>query len=225
MPIIMPHHAWKDRSHRPSDDWPPDCQVQWGGEGIVLSRSAEAPRRTAFFEAFPATGGFIRGEGATIADAERAALRKFRLESVCDHRWARRDYTNGGAICQRCRGFKIAFKPIVRLGGFREPVSATALSLLADGHVRPDADDPARNRRMRRIWLMARRMGIELPEQPPPARPTYVEEDDYALACRRAVRDWLIRSGSMPGRHQGAGIAGLFEGLSRWQLQDLMEED
>jgi len=128
MPIIAAHHKpghWlpKDTEYVPVCAWPDDCKVQWGGSGIVLSQKGNY--KTAFFEAFPAkdAGGFIRGEGHTISDAELNAYAQFEKQIECQHRWGRRGYTNSGGRCINCGAFKSKmFKPIVKLGEWKRPV-------------------------------------------------------------------------------------------------------
>src|SRR5690606_6235371 len=124
---IADHH--RNDPWRPKQPWPDDCLVQWGGSGIVVAPNRTY--RTAFFEAFPKDGAgrFIRGEGATIEDAEIAAFGKWKRQHDCflsgGHRWGRalripprgdktdvetRDgksfgvlvYTNGGCHCLEC---------------------------------------------------------------------------------------------------------------------------
>jgi hypothetical protein len=122
---IASQHAWKDKDYTPHHDWPGDTMVQWGGTGLVLGKN---PYTTAFFEAFPdenvtASGGFIRGEGKTIAEAEDNAFTKFKKESSCNHLWGREHYTNSGQLCRHCRAFRCnEVKPIVMLGSWRKPV-------------------------------------------------------------------------------------------------------
>jgi hypothetical protein len=105
-------------SYSPKCDWPEDCTVQWGN-GLVPS--------TPFFEAFP-TGTFIRGEGATIEEAEEKAFAKYIREFLCDHLWGRqrpnRDlYTNGAGWCRHCGAFRSnMFKEIIILGHWRKPL-------------------------------------------------------------------------------------------------------
>jgi hypothetical protein len=98
--------------------------VQWGGNGVVLGQNSY---RTAFFEAFPdqstAAGGFIRGEGKTIAEAEDDAFARFTKETSCRHLWGREHYTNSGQLSRHCRAFRCHnVKPIVKLGEWRKPV-------------------------------------------------------------------------------------------------------
>jgi hypothetical protein len=121
---IASHHAWKDSDYSPRHNWPGDTLVQWGGNGVVLGQKSYT---TAFFEAFPdegtTAGGFIRGEGKTIAEAEDDAFARFAKEASCRHLWGREHYTNGGQLCRHCRAFRCReVKPLVKLGEWRKPV-------------------------------------------------------------------------------------------------------
>lgn len=122
---IASQHAWKDSDYQPRHEWPGDTLVQWGSSGIVLGKK---PYATAFFEAFPdkklsTAGGFIRGEGATIEDAEADAFAKFSRQGACNHLWGREHYRNSGQLCRRCRAFRYDHvKEVVILGRHRKPV-------------------------------------------------------------------------------------------------------
>lgn len=122
---IASHHEWKDKDYVPQYDWPGDTVVQWGGNGVVLGKKSYT---TAFFEAFPdenitSSGGFIRGEGKTIAEAENAAYAAFLKETSCNHLWGREHYRNSGQLCRHCRAFRCDYvKPIVSLGDWRKPI-------------------------------------------------------------------------------------------------------
>lgn len=128
MPRIAAHH--RNSAYTLGCDWPDDCEVQWGERGIVLGRTGTV----AFFEAFPSppikAGGFIRGEGETVADAELAAWFKFETRSKCEHHWGRNGYKNGGAICRKCRAFTTLFIPIFEFNQKRKPLNIAESSLL-----------------------------------------------------------------------------------------------
>jgi len=97
--------------------WPEECFCQAGDNGIVLTESTVEDAlvgemkhyHTAFFEAFPEIGGvgtFIRGEGATIIDAEASAWEQYQKLSVCPgHEFEARGYTNGAGFCKHCGMF------------------------------------------------------------------------------------------------------------------------
>jgi hypothetical protein len=110
MPIIASHcqpGGWrfKGEPYTPTAPWPEDTFVQWGSSGLVISRRGNY--RTAFFEAFPEEPPtFIRGEGATVAEAEAAAFAKLQSYLACPgHEFERHGYTNGSGICRHCRLF------------------------------------------------------------------------------------------------------------------------
>ena len=94
MPIIARNQ--RQEAWQPLKDWPSDTYVQWGGRGVVLRADDKGGSySTAFFEAMPAGGGFIRGEGKSIEEAEADAFSRFEKEDACrPHRWGRRGYTN-----------------------------------------------------------------------------------------------------------------------------------
>lgn len=72
-------------------------------------------RFTAFFEAFPKDPPtFIRGEGATIEEAECDAWGQFQKIRACPaHEFEQRDYQNGGGICKHCGLFQMGVIPPV----------------------------------------------------------------------------------------------------------------
>lgn len=83
--------------------------------GIVFS--GEETYQTAFVEAFPKTPKtFIRGEGETIAEAEKDAWEQLQKYSACNHpSFERRGYTNGAGLCMACDMFKSsAFEPTTK---------------------------------------------------------------------------------------------------------------
>lgn len=131
MALIAPHHrpdSWRsqlfpEEHYEPARPWPADCMVQWGGRGVVISHKGNY--QTAFFEAFPNdnAGGFIRGEGASIEEAEASAFAKWERQVGCSHRWGRRGYLNGGALCYHCKAFKTVFQPVHVFGEWRKPIS------------------------------------------------------------------------------------------------------
>jgi hypothetical protein len=131
----------------------------------VLARSGSYT--TAFFEAFPKPGGFIRGEGASIRAAERAAFSIFQKELACPaHIYSRGKYINGGGHCQRCgRWDRKAFPPIVILGSWRKPVHS--FHFLSE----EDEAEPPRGHWRRKLWLRRKVFGLIAPtnQEPPNA--------------------------------------------------------
>ena len=84
--------------------WPEDCLVQGGSSGLVIVPGGES-YGTAFVEAFPDT--FIRGEGATIKEAEDSAWAKYQRRVSCPgHEWEPRNYKNGAGFCKFCNTFQ-----------------------------------------------------------------------------------------------------------------------
>jgi hypothetical protein len=206
LPIIASHNrTYRSEGHVPSVNWPEDCHVQWGGSGLVLKADGGA-YGTAFFEAFPPEGGFFRGEEESIAEAEADCLAKYERFTRCDHLWGRGRYTNGGGICRRCGAFMTRFRPIPRLGAFRDPLSVTELDLAMDGYCRPDPKD----RFQRRLRLRLARAGIRLPDPDLP---------DYGVACRAAVLFWYLENRDRVERNGAHGLEGLFDHLALRRLE------
>ena len=221
MPIIARNHrqdAWQ-----PLKDWPSDTYVQWGGRGVVLRADDKGGSySTAFFEAMPAGGGFIRGEGKSIEEAEADAFSRFEKEAACrPHRWGRRGYTNGGAKCLRCGSFRTAFKPIYEIGAWRAPLSATELSLLQMGGTRQRADDaPDVNRRRRHLYLRARLAGLTIPNAG-----DETDEDDFEQICRVAVARWFAsRLPEMTSPEERPKSSLMGEVFDRMHLRSLMRD-
>jgi len=95
-------------------DWPEDCAVQAGDNGFVFdTKDHTGDYRTSFFEAFPRTPAtFLRGEGATIAEAELSAWKQYeKILSCAEHEFERRGYDNGGGFCKHCGLFMVVFEP------------------------------------------------------------------------------------------------------------------
>lgn len=108
--------SYAHAGHTPACAWPENCYIQWGGRGVSLRRKEEGGSyMTAFFEAFPRNPDtFIRGEGATVAEAEQSAFDKLTRYQACSgHEFERRGYTNGAGFCKHCGMFKSkAFEPL-----------------------------------------------------------------------------------------------------------------
>lgn len=121
--------------------WPEDCFCQGGGDGLVIGGEPNVEKvltdpkealnvigmaagtvptppqsyRTAFFEAFPTSPKtFLRGEGATISDAEDDCWKQYLLILECaTHVFERKGYRSGAAICKKCGLFNSkAFDPL-----------------------------------------------------------------------------------------------------------------
>jgi hypothetical protein len=237
-PVIAAHHS--EDTWRPRQSWPAAVQVQWGENGLVFTPGAPHSYQTAFFEAFPQDGsaGFIRAEGADLEAAELHAYQLWQRQHGCaegegGHRWTRslrlregrvQTYTNGGCHCLRCGAFEVAMSPIVELGAFNAPLSATELESMASGFCRasPWSVEDRRSRKWRqRMALRGRRAGIALPEVTPrePGREPF-DPDGYELACRHAVAEYCRRHLDML---DGGGMD-MFSSLSRISLRRLVED-
>jgi hypothetical protein len=243
MPTIASHHL--NDPWRPVQAWPDACYVQWGGDGVVLGRNSY---RTAFFEAFPKDGsaGFIRGEGATVTEAEQSAFRQWSAAARCQasggHLWSRtrRDkskegvvrphtYTNGGCFCLKCHAFQTVMKPVVKLGAWRDPLGRSELQSIASGYCRGDgsADRPEQVLWRRRMALRAALAGIKLPPVDMPCAPKakLFESDEYERACARAVVDYYrANSERLENNVAKDGIDLLFDAMSISYLRSLAEE-
>lgn len=95
-------------------DWPDDCFVQCGENGLVISASKE-DYNTAFFEAFPKNPStFIRGEGKNIMDAEQQAWNKHNKYLACEkHEYRRHREDSEHGICIHCGLFTThVFAPV-----------------------------------------------------------------------------------------------------------------
>lgn len=89
--------------------WPKETIVS-AGHGVVFSRSKKSSYRTLFMEVYPPEGGFLRGEGPTMAACENAAWAKYQLMLTCTeptgHEFVPRNYHNGAGFCRHCNTFK-----------------------------------------------------------------------------------------------------------------------
>lgn len=199
------HPLAKDAGYTPSCAWPDDCYVQWGSSGVVLGGNENY--RTAFFEAFPNdnSGGFIRGEGASIEDAECKAFTRWRQESQCQHIWSRQVrkkdgtpgwlYTNGGGVCVKCGAFKLVFQPLFELGSYRQPLSSEEISYITSGFLASGFGDTGSAKYRRRLEVRARYFGIQLPDKPAGDLDCFSDEREaYAEACMDAMIEYYLKS-------------------------------
>lgn len=98
-------------------DYPPGY-IQGGTHGLVIVRNGEN-YSTAFVEFFPESGGFIRGEGATLQEAEKDVLMKITTQSGCtEHEYNPKHYTNGVGFCKHCGQMKSHAFTAEELGQF-----------------------------------------------------------------------------------------------------------
>ncbi|WP_156251007.1 hypothetical protein [Pseudactinotalea terrae] len=86
--------------------WPAGWHVQGGASGLVIRRSG-GTYTTAFVEVAPTDPQtFIRGEGATLVEAEQAAWEQAQRTLACPgHEFETRGYTNGAGFCRHCNMF------------------------------------------------------------------------------------------------------------------------
>jgi hypothetical protein len=91
--------------------WDEDMFVQCGGSGLVLQKNGNY--KTAFFEAFPKKPScFLRGEGATIEEAEAACWEKYQKVITCEHEMERRNRRDGYGYCKHCSYSSLVFEPL-----------------------------------------------------------------------------------------------------------------
>ena len=103
-------------------EWPEEIFVQCGGSGVVFSK--EGNYSTAFFEAFPKSPScFLRGEGATIEEAEEKCWNSYQKILVCDHEMERRDRTDGYAYCKHCSYSSTVFAPLTKCCKCKTPTA------------------------------------------------------------------------------------------------------
>lgn len=98
--------------------WPIEAVVNGGRSGLVLSRTSDS-YTTAFVEASltePAT--FLRGEGATIEEAEDTAWAKYQRVTANDHdhEFETRGYSNGAGFCKHCNLFQSGIFSLQEIG-------------------------------------------------------------------------------------------------------------
>lgn len=101
-----------------SIEWPDEFYLQGGRDGIVFSRKDNTSYRTAFVEII-SSSIFIRGEGATIVEAEQKAYKKYQTQQSCSgHEYVTRGYTNGAGFCKHCGKFKSGVFTAEELGQY-----------------------------------------------------------------------------------------------------------
>lgn len=208
----------------PSADWPDDCHVQWGASGIVLE--GEGSRLTAFFEAFPQEGAFIRGEGKTIAEAEADALGQYIRSTACDHLWARAGYLNGGATCRRCGQFRVMMRPVVTLGGWKAPATENDIARFLDGSILITDKATRSGKFIRRSLLRLRAAGYPVPDIPDDLGDVTVGDagdHPYVRACRDAIFGGFLE-GRFPDRMDDDGLEGMLTALAARTIRRLYQE-
>ncbi len=76
-----------------------DTHLSYSDCGLVFGRGK--PRETAFFEAYP-LNTFLRGEGATILEAEEEAWKQYQKFDNCDEHVYERTSEDGSGKCIKC---------------------------------------------------------------------------------------------------------------------------
>lgn len=97
--------------------WPADIDVQGGRRGVVIT--GVMSYRTAFVEAFPTNPRtVIRGEGATLEEAEDAAWARFVRVTTPDHEhtFEQAGYRNGAGVCSTCGLFQSGVFDLAEIG-------------------------------------------------------------------------------------------------------------
>ncbi|GBQ84913.1 hypothetical protein AA14337_2946 [Acetobacter malorum DSM 14337] len=244
MAIIRSHLT--GHPYKPRREWPDQAHVQWGDHGLVFGEGKSY--NTAFFEAFPrdGTAGFIRGEGATIADAEDNAFAQwekfFECKSHGGHQWGRsrhrvvgdKPYANGGCFCRRCGAFETVMQPIVELGGWKEPISDMELDAISLGSTWNMNSQKIPKKFQKRLYLRARVFGVNIPK--PPSFDEYEEfagtrksemralYREYVSSCERAVAQYLKDKPEQESAvTEGVGTERLFSCLVASRLKKLKE--
>lgn len=99
-PTVIIAHTQFETQH----PWPVDCYIQGGSSGVVFS--PKGTYGTAFVEVMGGPVSFLRGEGATVAEAEDAAWDTYRRYQECPgHEYEAGRYDNGAGICKLCGAF------------------------------------------------------------------------------------------------------------------------
>ena len=92
-------------------DWPSDIFIQGGSSGVVFSRK-NGSYTTAYIEAFPKSPDmFIRGEGATMEDAEKDAYDKYIRWTTCPEHDFKKINKEGMGRCEKCGYMDYVFEP------------------------------------------------------------------------------------------------------------------
>lgn len=97
--------------------WPADVDVQGGRRGVVIT--GVMSYRTAFVEVFPTDPRtVIRGEGATLEEAEDAAWARFVRVTTPDHEhtFEQAGYRNGAGVCSTCGLFQSGVFDLAEIG-------------------------------------------------------------------------------------------------------------
>ena len=105
--------------------WPEDMFIQGGKSGLVFRKDGST-YTTAFVEASP-PGTFLRGEGATVAEAEGECWLKYQRYCLCSDGTGEhgpfepRKYRNGSGFCTKCGTWMSKVLPVLPEDPDREP--------------------------------------------------------------------------------------------------------
>lgn len=119
----------------------------------MVFRRAGGAYTTAFVEVAPTSPKtFVRGEGATLAEAEQAAWDKTQRLLACpSHEFETRGYTNGAGFCRHCGMFASEVFDVAEVGnpctvcGTRTNWSSVAGSWYCEEHA-PSREERAARR-------------------------------------------------------------------------------
>lgn len=102
---------------KPTQNWGQNVELQAGYKGLVFVRGTTQSYETCFVEAFPDSGGFFRGEGETIEEAEFEAWTSYQKSLNCvEHEYETRGYHNGAGFCKNCDMFAVDVFDITVVG-------------------------------------------------------------------------------------------------------------
>ena len=137
IPLSTAHATFFDSPHDYGT-----LQVQGGEIGTVFVRGGDS-YVTAFVECFP-EGSFIRGEGATLAEADDACWAKLQSYTGCEHQWEVRGYRNGGGICKHCGQFGSTVFTAAELGLACTVCGVPTYNVLLGDECKPDHEQESR---------------------------------------------------------------------------------
>lgn len=110
-------------------------RVQGGDGGLVFAPGGVSSVK-AFVECFP-EGSFIRGQGASLAEADDECWAKLQSYTGCEHQWEARRYRNGGGLCKLCGQFGSEVFTAEQLGLFCTTCGVPTFHVLFEDQRRP----------------------------------------------------------------------------------------
>lgn len=185
-----------------------DCFVQGGKSGVVVVRNPKPGEPvsywTAFVEAFPRDPKtFIRGEGATVPEAEDAAWAKYQKILHCpapsgDHEYETRGMRNGVGFCRHCNMSSGAAFTLEEIGSICVICGTPSFWTLVDGHILCEQHVPP----FPRFGFMDEALRIQEGGVPPATHPLDPFIDgiwwqagfmDMSKAVKMLKTDWLSK--------------------------------